>query len=182
MPAVALFRPFAAAALMRIQAQLSGHRRLHFGFAAVGLSELYVPYAVRRIRVGGGQVLLQKQVRRLLAENQFTGVELNDSTRIDAQYCICAVPPQDLQTIVPDKWREAAPFKLLSQFEPSPYLSCYIWFDRVVMRERFISHLWSSTRLNYDFLRSVENPTRMGTETQRYRKQHHLQPSCAWHG
>lgn len=140
-----------AAALMRIHAQLSGHRRLHFGFAAAGLGELYIPQATQRIESAGGRVLLQSPVRRLLGQDRFTGVELEDGTQVYARYCVCAIAPQDLQRIVPGQWQGDEPFKLLTQFEPSPYISCYIWFDRVVTTERFISHLWSPSRLNYDF-------------------------------
>jgi 15-cis-phytoene desaturase len=43
------------------------------------------------------------------------------------------------------------PFSQLGVFEPSPYISCYLWFDRKVGMPRFISHLCSPGRLSYDF-------------------------------
>jgi squalene-associated FAD-dependent desaturase len=140
-----------AAALMRIHAQLSGHRGLHFGFAAVGLGELYIPRSVERIESAGGQILMQSEVHRLLGEDRFGGVELTDGTKIHARYCVSAIPPQDLQPLIPNHWQAHEGFTDLRKFEASPYISCYIWFDRVVATERFVSHLWSPSRLNYDF-------------------------------
>src|SRR5207247_11424064 len=54
-----------SAALLRVHAQLIGRRGLHFGFAAVALSELYTAQAERLIRAAGGEVLLQANARSL---------------------------------------------------------------------------------------------------------------------
>jgi 15-cis-phytoene desaturase len=140
-----------AASLLRIHAQLSGHRLLHFGFAAVGLSELYVPQAVRAIEAAGGRVLRNAAARALLGGERAQGAVLADGTQLHARWCISALAPQDLARLLPDAWRSCASFEELGAFEPSPYVSTYLWFDRQVTPERFVSHLWSPTRLNYDF-------------------------------
>lgn len=140
-----------AASLLRIHAQLSGYRGLHFGFAAVGLAELYAQQSVQAIEAAGGRILMQREVRGLLGRDRVEGVLLDDGTQLRARHCISAVPPQDLDAIVPAVWKRGEPFDVLASFEPSPYVSCYLWFDRRVMNERFVSHLWSPTRLNYDF-------------------------------
>lgn len=57
---------------------------------------------------------------------------------------VCALPPQDLAHLLPGLAETRA-------FEPSPYISCYLWFDRKITRERFWALLWSPERLNYDF-------------------------------
>ncbi|HEY0845861.1 MAG TPA: FAD-dependent oxidoreductase [Noviherbaspirillum sp.] len=140
-----------AAALMRIHAQLSGHRRVHFGFAAVGLADLYAPQAEHVIRSAHGDVLTRTTVRGFLGSDRVEGVVLADGTELRARWCICAIPPLDLAPIVPEAWKAHPPFDALASFEPSPYISCYLWFDRTITDERFISHLWSPPRLNYDF-------------------------------
>jgi squalene-associated FAD-dependent desaturase len=140
-----------AASLMRIHAQLSGHRGLHFGFAAVGLADLYAEQATRVIEAAGGRVIVRAEVVGIAGEDRAEGVVLADGARFEAKHCICAMPPQDLARAWPDRWRDVEPFAVLDQFEPSPYVSCYVWFDRVVTRERFFAHLWSPNRLNYDF-------------------------------
>lgn len=140
-----------AAALMRIHAQLSGHRRLHFGFPAVGLADLYAPQAEHVIRSAFGQIMMRTAVRGLIGTDKLAGVVLEDGNELRARYCVSTVPPAELARIVPTAWKAHPPFNALEEFEPSPYISCYLWFDRKITNERFVSHLWSPTRLNYDF-------------------------------
>jgi 15-cis-phytoene desaturase len=142
-----------AASLMRIQAQLSGYRGLHFGFAKVGLGELYTEQAVRVVERAGGRVLTGRGVAYLSRNTagRATGVVLADGTAIPAQQVVSALPPQDLASVLPRGWEGRAPFDALPRFEPSPYICVYLWFDRNLKAERFASHLWSPARLNYDF-------------------------------
>lgn len=140
-----------AAYLMRVHAQLSGHRHLHFGFASVGLSDLYVPQVADLIERSRGRVITGAEVRGFIGQEKVDGIVLADGTRLKARHCISAVPPAELLRLLPDRWKAASPFRAFSQFEPSPYISCYLWFDRKITSERFVSHLWSPTRLNYDF-------------------------------
>jgi hypothetical protein len=106
-----------AAALLRVHSKLIGHRRLHFGFPAVGLSELFAPQAKRIIEASGGRVL--------------TGTEFIDGSTVDADHVIDTRPP--------------------ARLEPSPYVSCYLWYDRKLTRERFWAQLGALNRLNTDF-------------------------------
>ena len=115
-----------AAALLRVHSQLIGHRRLHFGFPAVGLSELFAPQATRAIERNGGRIALGAEVVQV--EN---GVILRDGARLGADHVVMTVPPQHL--------------------EPSPYISSYLWFDRKLTRERFWAQLGAQQRLNTDF-------------------------------
>jgi hypothetical protein len=112
-----------AAALMRVHSQLIGHRRIHFGFPAVGLNELFAPQAARII----GRVVTGAEVVALDAR----GVTLADGTKIGADHVVDTRPPERL--------------------EPSPYISCYLWFDRKLTRERFWAQLGALERLNTDF-------------------------------
>ncbi|HEY8605601.1 MAG TPA: FAD-dependent oxidoreductase [Noviherbaspirillum sp.] len=146
-----------AAALLRIHSQLSGYRRLHFGFAAVGLAELYAAQATRVIEAAGGAVLMNSAICAITGTPDASGrgaadtVILADGSRLRARHIVSALPPRDLDAVLPEAWKAAQPFSDLSAFEPSPYVSCYLWFDRVVTNKRFVSHLWSPSRLNYDF-------------------------------
>ena len=140
-----------AASLMRIHAQLSGYRGLHFGFAKVGLGELYTRQATRVIERAGGGVIRGRGAAWLSGRERVDGVVLADGTHLPAQQVVSALPPQDLAAVLPAGWRARAPFHLLPRFEPSPYICVYLWFDRDIGAERFASHLWSPSRLNYDF-------------------------------
>jgi len=129
-----------AAALLRVHAQLIGRRGIHFGFPAAGLSELYVPQAERLIRAAGGEVRRNAEVVRV----EPRAVMLGDGTRIDARFCVLALPPQDLARLRP----ELADTEV---FVASPYVSTYLWLDRKVTRERFWALPWSRGRMHYDF-------------------------------
>jgi len=133
-----------SAALLRVHAQLIGRRGLHFGFPAAGLSELYVAQAGRLICAAGGEVLLDANVRAVESAADKHQITLDDGRQLAARYCVCAVPPSDLGALGAELADTAA-------FEPSPYISCYLWFDRKLTTERFWALLWSVERLNYDF-------------------------------
>ncbi|MGJ7915044.1 hydroxysqualene dehydroxylase HpnE [Massilia sp. LXY-6] len=140
-----------AASLLRIHAQLSGYKELHFGFGAVGLGELYTDQATKLIEDAGGRVLTGTRVRAILADRRADGVLLEDGSKLFAETVVSAVPPQQLSELLPPGLAAQAPFEVFDSFEPSPYISCYLWFDRELQTERFFSHLWSPRRLNYDF-------------------------------
>jgi 15-cis-phytoene desaturase len=140
-----------AASLMRIHAQLSGYSELHFGFGAVGLGELYTGQATRIIEEAGGRVLTGTKAASLLLDRRVDGVLLDDGTKLFAETVVSALPPQQLSGILPPSLAVQAPFSDFGDFEPSPYICCYLWFDRELHTERFFSHLWSPRRLNYDF-------------------------------
>lgn len=133
-----------AAALMRVHGQLIGHRAIHFGFPAAGLSELYVEQCVRVIESAGGKVLLESAVCALQPGEQSHFALLADGTGVRARYCVCAIPPQDLSVL-------HAEFAAFADFEPVPYISVYLWFDRKLTPERFWALLWKPDRLNFDF-------------------------------
>jgi squalene-associated FAD-dependent desaturase len=140
-----------AASLLRIHAQLSGYKALHFGFGAVGLGELYTDQATKIIEDAGGRVLTATKAASLLLDRRVDGVLLEDGTRLFAETVVSAVPPQQLFEMLPSSLTTQEPFALCGSFEPSPYICCYLWFDRELHTERFFSHLWSPRRLNYDF-------------------------------
>jgi uncharacterized protein with NAD-binding domain and iron-sulfur cluster len=63
-----------------------------------------------------------------------------------------ALPPRCLACLLPEEWRRMQPFKALEKnFEPSPYVSCYLWFDRKLTRKKFWARIWNPNGLNTDF-------------------------------
>lgn len=140
-----------AASLMRIHAQLSSYRGLRFGFAGVGLSELYASQAVRAIEAAGGSVMMGRAATLLLGQSAVQGVRLADGAELQADRVVCAVPPQALGGLLADQWRSDSTFEILATIEPSPYVSVYLWFDRHIDMPRFASHLCTPSRLNYDY-------------------------------
>ena len=133
-----------AAALMRVHRQLIGHRGIHFGFAGVGLAELYASQCVSVIEAAGGQVSLGTAVASLQFGAESHVALLAGGERIETRYCVCALPPRELAVL-------HAAFAAFGAFESSPYISVYLWFDRKLTAECFWALLWSPRRLNYDF-------------------------------
>jgi 15-cis-phytoene desaturase len=141
-----------AGALLRVFAQLIGRREYRIGFAACGLAELFAPAASERIAKQGAAIHLKTAVRRLVIDSaRIKGIVLADGTHLSVGCCVVAAPPAELHALLPDEWRSASPFNHLRAFEPSPYVSVYLWFDRKVTREKFWAQIWDPTRLNSDF-------------------------------
>lgn len=140
-----------AGALMRVFAQLIGRRCYHIGFADSGLSELYVPGAARLITSGGGCIYTRTAARTILIDGpRAIGVALDDGTPVRARHCVAAVPPESLAHLLPDEVHHLPPFRNLKAFEPSPYVSSYLWFDRKIGTEMFWARIWNPDGLNTD--------------------------------
>lgn len=141
-----------AGALLSFFRYMMGISGYQVGFASVGLADLFAPQAVEHIQAAGGRVLMQAEVVEIVGDdNRFHAVRLADGTRLSATHCIAAVPPQQLRPLLPEAWtQQHTLFRSLSAFQPSPYVSSYIWFDRKLTQERFWTRVWSPTNLNYD--------------------------------
>ncbi|UAW97282.1 oleate hydratase [Halopseudomonas nanhaiensis] len=138
-----------AASLMRIFWQALGHNDVTFGFPKVGLSELYVPQAIERIERAGGCVRYDQRVTGVSGSpDRPDGVRLGDGSSRHADQVILAVPPTAIPTLLPASQRLV---QVARQFEPSPYISCYLWFDRKLTDARFWARPWSSKEFNTDF-------------------------------
>jgi squalene-associated FAD-dependent desaturase len=133
-----------AAALLRVHSQLIGHRQLHFGFPRVGLSGLYVGQAIAAIELAGGNVLLDTEAMCVESSRGVHRVTTRGGDQLVGGSVVLALPPAALARVRPGVAQAEA-------FEPSPYKSVYLWFDRPVAEESFWSLLWRPDRVNYDF-------------------------------
>lgn len=141
-----------AAAMMRIFRLMLGRSGYHFGFARVGLAQLFVPGCRRIIESAGGCVRLSTAVRQvMLRDGRFDGFILAGGERLHAPAGVLALAPQDLAGLC----RGGPPLDALARmargFEPCPYVSSYLWFDRKVTDERFWARVWRDGDLNTDF-------------------------------
>jgi zeta-carotene desaturase len=141
-----------AGALLRLFSLLIGRDDYCFGFAACGLSELFAPASRKLIEAAGGRILVNTRVNALLGgPDTVDGLILEDNTRVQARFYVCALPPHDLLSVLPDDWMSARHgLDRLSHFVPSPYISSYIWFERKLTRERFWARTFAPDKLNYD--------------------------------
>jgi len=138
-----------AASLMRLLAQALGHNDLAFGFPKVGLSELYAWPAIGSLQRNGGEIRFGCAANGLhRCGADIAGVTLAGGTRVEASAVVLAVPPTAIDSVLP---RQHALTATAARFEPSPYISCYLWFDCVLSGARFWARPWSPECLNTDF-------------------------------
>ena len=141
-----------AGALMRVISQMTGRRNYRIGFAGCALGELFVPGARRVIENAGGSIHMKAPVCRIVGDGlRATGIVLHDGTRVSARYYVAAVPPCELERMLPQQWRHMRPFGALAAFEPCPYISSYLWFDRKLSNQKFWMRVWNPRDLNSDF-------------------------------
>lgn len=142
-----------AGALLRFYRRLIGHSQYYVGFADTGLGDVFAPRARELIEESGSQVLLETAVAGFTGDRSCaTGVALADGRRIEARYCVAALPPQALRRVARPEWLgEHESFRSLVSFYPSPYVSTYLWFDRKLTDLQFWARTFDKNDLSCDF-------------------------------
>lgn len=142
-----------AGSLMRFFKRFIGYNNYEIGFPDGGLGDLYAPQARDRIEASGGRFMLDTRVERITGRNgRATGLLLEDGRHVKAERVIAAVPPHVLRQIAPPKWvRHYDEFRELVFFDPCPYVSVYVWFDRKLTDMPFWARSYSPNDLNCDF-------------------------------
>ncbi len=142
-----------AGALLRFYSRMVGHAKYDVGFSDGGLGDVFAPRSRELIEASGGRVLMHTEVRRFTGDaGRVTGVELADGSRIEARHCVAALPPQAFRRVAIPSWLEEEPaFKHLTAFQPCPYVSVFLWFDRKITDMSFWARVHNPNDLNCDF-------------------------------
>ncbi|WP_421682142.1 FAD-dependent oxidoreductase [Stutzerimonas urumqiensis] len=151
-----------AASLMRLLGQALGHNDIAFGMPKVGLSDLYAWPAIDLIRRYGGELQFGCAVDGLLRrQGRVTGVHLRNGATVEAPAVVLAVQPTAIAPLLPEPHALALTAR---RFQPSPYISCYLWFDRPITPSRFWARPWCTQGFNTDFynLSNIRSATRGG--------------------
>jgi len=91
------------------------------------------------LRDHGAKVQTNSLVRRILVKGKrVTGIELDSGERIETEFVIAAVPPHNLHPLLPRAVATDEYFAVMSDIPFSPIVNLHLWFDRVVMKERFV--------------------------------------------
>jgi hypothetical protein len=142
-----------AAAMMRIFRLMLGRSGYCFGFPRYGLADLYLPGCSHKIEAAGGAVVLGMQVEELVMSSEtISGFRLADGREVRAAAAVLALPPQDVHSLT--KGHAGALGALAActaGFEPCPYISTMLWFDRRIGPIRFWARTGSHENLNIDF-------------------------------
>ena len=142
-----------AGALMRFYKRFIGHSGFSFGFPDGGLGDIYAPKAGRMLKRHGQRVMLQTEVVEFITDGDAVeGVRLDDGTRVNASHTVSALPPQLLRRLAPREWIDCHDcFYDLVHFQPCPYVSSFIWFDRKLTDLKMWARVHCPNDLNCDF-------------------------------
>lgn len=143
-----------AASAMRVFRLMLGRSGYHFGFPALGLSQLYVPACTEAIRARGGEVRTATVVHSLQVEGGgCRGVQLRDGTQLRAPLSLLAVPPWHAAPLLARTGNTSltALQRAAAGFRGAPYISTMLWLDRHVTDHRFWARVWNPADLNTDF-------------------------------
>jgi 15-cis-phytoene desaturase len=152
-----------AGALLRIAARLLGRQGYRIGLPTCGLAELFAPQAGKIIAAELGRIRLHTRAMSLSMDSgRVAGVRLADDSMIPARHVVLAIPPHELHALLSRTGILTRHTQLLQSFEPCPYISAYLWFDRKVTTQSFWSQVWNPAGLVTDFY-DLSNFRRAGT-------------------
>ena len=131
---------------------------LHFGFAKVGLGDLYTHQALSYVKKRKGTVVSSARVKDIIFEGDHiqelvVNVDGKDK-RMKADVYVSTATPIELRSFLPQEVRFNQYFRHLNAFEGVPYFSVNLWFDRKISSKKFWALLPTSdtpTVMNTDF-------------------------------
>src|ERR1044072_6845319 len=117
------------------------------------LGDLFLPGAQQRLAANNVRIAFNAEVESIHASRgRLQYLQLADGRRVVSNVCVAAIPPQDLHRLVRSSGiADIAWTRNLARFDPCPYISTYLWFDRKVTDARFWSRVRSPGDLNSDF-------------------------------
>ena len=113
------------------------------GLARGGLSALYAEPAYSWLQNHGAIVRLQANVEAIeCREHQAVEVLLTTGERLSADAYLCAIPPRDLLSVLPERIIQLDPaLQNLHLLKASPIISINLWLDRPIFKEQFVGLL-----------------------------------------
>jgi squalene-associated FAD-dependent desaturase len=126
---------------------LSNRTGYRMGVPTVPLSQLY-DGCKSAIEQKGGEVQLRSPARGLTIENNSIEAVIFDNDRVEiADAYVIAVPHTAVLELLPDDSAQtAAGLRTLANLKNAPITGVHFWFDRVVMREPFLTLLDTTTQ------------------------------------
>lgn len=123
------------------RAFLAGGKSSGLIFPACPLSELIKPFN-DYITSSGSRIEYNTNISELIInDRKVIGVKTSEGNTIDCDSVISAIPPDSLYKIIPDNLKNEKYFSNLNQFEYSPIISVYLWFDKEINLKEPISAL-----------------------------------------
>jgi len=140
------------AAVVR-QAFLGRGDGAEIGWSGVGLSSLYTGAAHRFVERRGGALRTRTRATGLSATGEGrVVVGLRGGQHLEADACVCAVPPPALAKLVDDTWSTRLR-RALAKPVASPIVSVNLWLDRTVLPGPLVGLL--GARVHWAFSRNA---------------------------
>lgn len=123
------------------EALLQANDAAGLGLPNVGLSRLHVEPAIAFLRARGGEVRLRSAVRRIEGDDA-AGIAVRAGGRREPfDGVVVAVPHDAVGGLFPETLRHAPPLGELGAIASSPIVNVHLWFDRPILRARFVATL-----------------------------------------
>jgi len=111
------------------------------GIPEVGLSRLHVEPALAQLRARDAEVRLRCAAEAIDAEGETATAVLAGGSREAVDAVVVAVPHDVAPRLFPEHVRRQPPLAGLSSIGVSPIVNVHLWFDRPVLRRRFVATL-----------------------------------------
>lgn len=120
---------------------LSNPAAADIGLFRGGLSRISEA-ALARFAEHGGEARLGWRARELVVQDgRAAAVDGGRGERIEIDAAVLALPPNAARRVLPEEWRDRAPFDALARFSYSPIVNIHMHWDREIMHEPFAAVL-----------------------------------------
>lgn len=120
---------------------LSNPAAADIGLFRGGLSRISEA-ALARFAEHGGEARLGWRARELVVQDgRAAAVDGGRGERIEIDAAVLALPPNAALRVLPEEWRDRAPFDALARFSYSPIVNIHMHWDSEIMREPFAAVL-----------------------------------------
>ena len=114
------------------------------GFSKTGLSQLLDIPAQNFINRHKGKIILNRTVKSLnFNNNKLENIKLTQGTIIKSDFYIFAIPFNELTNLLPENVFYEKDLKQISKLSFSPIIAIHLWFDRIIMDQKFLALLES---------------------------------------
>ena len=111
-------------------------------FPSVGLSEYYTNLGTI-LNKNNSKLCLNKRVIQIVPKKIGFDIFCSDSLKFEADYVISAIPPYSLMKILPNDIIKNTYFDEMKNYQYSPILSIYLWFEKEIFSDIFAALIGS---------------------------------------
>ncbi|MBS4028157.1 MAG: hydroxysqualene dehydroxylase HpnE [Ignavibacteriales bacterium] len=117
----------------------SGEEDSSILISIIGQTELYVDGAVKLLKESGVEISLNNEVISFGEQNgKISKARFQSGEEIEANYFISCVPYFALERIIENSTLEKNQFLYLKEFQSSPIISIYFWFDKEIIEQEML--------------------------------------------